>query len=91
MSSKEIEVVCPCCQARLTVDVRTAQVMRSKALEAPGAAPVDVWAAAQEKVRDRTARSQDRLESALEQEKTKEDRFDELFRKASEKRKRLEE
>src|SRR5258707_1256218 len=28
MSSKEVEVTCPCCTARLTVDVRTGQVLK---------------------------------------------------------------
>lgn len=90
MSAKEIDVICPCCQARLTVDTRTSQVMRARPVEKPGDAPKDAWEEAQAKVRDRTARSQNRLESALEEEKTKEGRFDELFRKAAEKRKRLE-
>lgn len=90
MSAKEIEVTCPCCQARLTVDTRTSQVMRAKPVEQPGEAPKDAWAEAEAKVRERSARSQDRLSSALEQEKSKEGRFDELFRKAAEKRKRLE-
>lgn len=90
MSAKEIDVICPCCQARLTVDTRTSQVMRARPVEKPGDTPKDAWEEAQAKVRDRTARSQNRLESALEEEKTKEGRFDELFRKAAEKRKRLE-
>lgn len=90
MTSKEIDVTCPCCQARLTVDTRTSQVMRARPAEQHGDQPKDAWAEAQAKVRDRTTRSQDRLDTALEQEKTKEARFDELFRKAAEKRKRLE-
>ena len=88
MSAKQIEVTCPCCAARLTVDVLTSKVMRHT--EAPGAAPAagegkDRWASAQERVRDRTTTGQDKLESALEYERTKGKRFDDLFDKAKDK------
>jgi|SoiMethySBSTD1v2_1073268.scaffolds.fasta_scaffold913742_2 hypothetical protein len=91
MSAKQIDVTCPCCSTRLTVDVLTAQVLRrSPPAEAPdresaGAPAADRWASAQERVRDRSKSGEDRLESALEQERGKSKRFDDLFEKAREK------
>ena len=91
MDAKQIDVTCPCCNTRLTVDVRTAQVLRRSAPEGArqeagtGGEGKDRWASAQEKVRERTKSGEDRLESALEQERGKSKRFDELFEKAREK------
>lgn len=47
----------------------------------------DKWSAAQGKVEDRTKGGLDKLERALEHERGKKDRFDELFKKATEKHK----
>lgn len=87
MSAKQIDVQCPCCAARLTIDVLTAKVMRTERAEQPGdgKSKTDKWENAQAQVRERTAKSTDKLESALESERTKEARFEELFRKAKEK------
>jgi hypothetical protein len=91
MSAKQIDVTCPCCSTRLTVDVLTAQVLRKTpppgpAEGEPDAAPgADRWASAQARVRDRTKSGEDRLENALEQERGKSKRFDDLFEKAREK------
>ncbi len=87
MPVKEVDVTCPCCSARLTVDVLSGQVLRKKPAqkEGEGAAPKDAWEAAQERVRGRSSDSAKKLEGALEYERTKEARFDELFRKATEK------
>ena len=92
MSAKQIDVTCPCCSTRLTVDVLTAQVLRKtpppsdKAEGEAGAAPgADRWASAQARVRERTKSGEDRLENALEQERGKSKRFDDLFEKAREK------
>jgi len=89
MSSKEIDVTCPCCSARLSVDVRTGQVMKRTlpVKEGAGEAPKDAWASAQDRVRERTEGGKRKLESALDYERTKEARFDELFKQATEKRK----
>jgi hypothetical protein len=43
------------------------------------------WDAAQERVRQRTQTGADKLESALESERGKAARYDELFRKAADK------
>ena len=90
MSSKEVEVTCPCCTARLTVDVRTGQVLKRQlpAKEGAGEPTKDAWESAQDRVRERTAEGKRKLESALDYERTKEARFDELFKKATEKRAR---
>lgn len=90
MSAKEIEVVCPCCRSRLTVDVLTAKVLRHEAVEAAGASN-DRWASAQDRVRGRTASGTEKLDRALDSERGKKDRLDDLFRKAQEKLKRPEE
>jgi hypothetical protein len=91
MSAKQIDVTCPCCATRLTVDVLTAQVLRRSPpagepeRETAGEPGRDRWTSAQEKVRERTKSGEDRLESALEQERGKSKRFDDLFEKAREK------
>jgi len=89
MSSKEVDLTCPCCSARLTVDIRTGQVLKRKLAPKEGApeAPKDAWESAQDRVRDRTTEGKRKLESALDYERTKEARFDELFKQATEKQK----
>lgn len=86
MSAKEIVVSCPCCSARLVVDVLTAKVMRTERAESTEG--VDKWSAAQQKVQGRTRSGAEKLENALEDERTKGSRFDELFKKAQDKHKR---
>jgi hypothetical protein len=87
MSAKQIDVTCPCCSTRLTVDVLTRQILRKEAPETAqeGGSGKDRWNSAQERVRDRTKSSEDKLASALENERGKSARFDELFQKAREK------
>jgi hypothetical protein len=86
--SKEVEVTCPCCTARLTIDVRTGQVLKRQEPAKEGAAPKDAWESAQDRVRERSSEGKRKLESALDYERTKEARFDELFKQATEKRAR---
>jgi hypothetical protein len=87
MGTKQIDVICPCCASVLTIDVLTSKVMRTlRADERSSSAPsTDRWEKAQERVRERTQKGADKLESALQDERTKESRFDELFKKAREK------
>lgn len=87
MSAKQIDVTCPCCSTRLTVDVLTRQILRRESPEAAqeGVSGKDRWNSAQERVRDRTKSSEGKLESALDNERGKSARFDELFQKAREK------
>ena len=84
MSAKQIEVSCPCCSSRLVVDVLTGKVMRTERA-GPAAPGGDTWTSAQERVRGRTASGTEKLEKALESERGKADRLDDLFRKAKEK------
>lgn len=86
MSSKEIDVTCPCCAARLTVDVATGKPVR--VVQAATGAKGDRWESAQEHVRQRTASGADKLDSALESERGKAERLDELFRKAQARQRR---
>lgn len=93
MSSREIELTCPCCSAKLVVDVRTSQVLKTVRKEDQEGSQEsrDRWSAAQDKIRERSRSGQDKLESALEYERGKKDRFDELFKKATDKHKEKEE
>ncbi len=84
MSAKQIEVVCPCCQSQLSIDVLTAKVLRHERTSESGPS-VDRWASAQERVRGRTASGTEKLDQALDSERGKHDRLDDLFRKAQEK------
>jgi hypothetical protein len=66
------------------VDVLTGKVMRSeKRADESGAK--DKWSAASEKVHGRTKSGAEKLESALENERGKSARFDDIFKKATEK------
>ena len=88
MSGKQIEVTCPCCSAKLVVDVLTARVMRTEQSQTPMSG--DKWASAQQKVSGRTQSGAEKLESALEEERGKKARLDDLFKKAEEKLKKRE-
>lgn len=91
MSSKQIDVTCPCCSTVLTVDVLTRQVLkRVEPTERASGSSDDRWGAAQERVAGRPEASQDKLDRMLAEERGKEDRLDELFRKANEKLSRKE-
>jgi len=87
MSAKQIDVTCPCCSTRLTVDVLTRQILRRTSPEAAqeGLSGKDRWNSAQERVKERTKSGEDKLESALDHERGKSARFDELFQKARQK------
>jgi hypothetical protein len=93
METKQIEVDCPCCAARLTIDVLTRTVLRSAPageVDETGKVRLDEgrWESAAERVQGRPAAARDRLEEALDHERTKEGRLDDLFDKA---RRKLEE
>lgn len=86
MSAKQIEVTCPCCSARLSVDVLTSRVMRTERTESAGKA--DKWSSAQDSVRGRSSSGAEKLENALEAERGKKARLDDLFKQAQDKLKR---
>lgn len=91
MTEQQLEVTCPCCSSRLWIDTRTSKVVRSRRpgeLDAETGKPkVDEadWSDALGKVRQRTESGEGRLDSALERERGKGARLDELFKKAKEK------
>ncbi|MEM7518340.1 MAG: hypothetical protein AAF368_15640 [Planctomycetota bacterium] len=103
MSSKEIDVLCPCCDTLLTVDVLTAKVLRrtsgperaalekrSEDSETPEDAEKvreDRWGAASERVASRPGNALEKLENALESERERSTDLDDLFDSA---KKRLE-
>ena len=90
MEPREIEVRCPCCSARILVDVRTSQILktlRPEERDEQGRTVVrdSDWDAAAGRVRERIEKGEDRLSSALERERGRGSRLDELFRKAADK------
>ena len=87
MSAKQIDVTCPCCATRLTVDVLTGQILRRSGPAASTEGPPgnDRWVSAQDRVRERSKTGEDKLESALDHERGKSARFDQLFKDAREK------
>jgi len=87
MEKKQIDVTCPCCNTRLTVDVLTRKVMRQAApgqVDDTGKAVLDEtrWDSAQEKVAGRKDASVEKFDDALGQERTREKDLDDLFDKA---------
>lgn len=89
MEPKQIEIRCPCCSSRILVDVRTSQILRTARPEERDAQGRSVvresdWEAAAGRVRERIEKGEDRLSSALERERGRGSRLDELFREASE-------
>ena len=90
METKQIEVVCPCCANRLTIDLRTERVMRSRPKEQvdeTGKRKVSEadWSQAFGKVKDREQQRDDRLGSMLDQERRRPDDLAERFRAAKKK------
>ena len=90
MSKKEIEISCPCCDTRLTVDVLTGKVVRSSAareLDEFGKPRVSEkgWDNALGKVQEREGRGHSAFDDALRKEQTREQDLDDLFRQARDK------
>ena len=90
MESKQVEIICPCCSGRILVDVLTGKVLRGRpkgVVDEQGKPVVGEadWSQAVGNVKRRLETQGDRMNQALEREKDKETRLDELFRKASEK------
>ncbi len=95
MQKKQIAITCPCCESKLAVDVLTETVLRASApaeLDEMGKPKVHTtrWTDAAKRIQGRSAKAEDRLESALSEEKDKETRLDDLFDKARAKVKRRE-
>lgn len=89
MNKKDVEIVCPCCESRLTVDLRTETVVRRREPESTDDAGKPQlndlgWDSAFGRVRDRTSESADKLDSALDRERNRESDLEDLFRQARE-------
>lgn len=94
---KQIEIECPCCEAKLVVDVLTQKVIRHRErpeLDELGKPilPTDQWIAAEAKIAARKAETDasksagpDAFERALSKEKGREKDLDDLFRRAKSK------
>lgn len=90
MDAKDVKVVCPCCESRLEIDVRTATVVRwsRKGESDETGKPVvreSDWRAAAERVQGRLGSADDKFDQSLTREKKRSQDLDELFRKANEK------
>ncbi len=93
MSAKQIDIECPCCRARLAVDVLTRQVVRAAPPEKQddaGRTVVDPqeFDRALERVQRRAERGEQVFDGALEREQRRDRDLDELFRRASDKARR---
>lgn len=94
MSAKQIEVTCPCCDSRLTVDVLTQAVLRTakpREIDEFGRSKLDEdrWDKASERVKER-ADGADKFDRALDRERNRSDQLDDLFKKASDRMKQSE-
>jgi hypothetical protein len=90
METKEIEIDCPCCASRLTVDVRTSKVVRSRPkgqVDEAGRPKVGEadWSEAFGKVKTREETREDLLGSMLDKERKRPSDLDERFRAAKKK------
>ena len=87
---KQIEVSCPCCSTVLTIDVLTSQIMRTadpREVDETGKIVLDEgrWEVAKDRVSDRKESADDKLDSALGKEQTRDKDMEDLFDKAKKK------
>ena len=88
METKDVRVACPCCQSELTVDVRTAKVVRwnrpaeEDELGKPQPRDFDEMA---KRVEKRSSGALDAFDANLAREKRRGRDLEDLFRKANEK------
>lgn len=90
MENRQIEVVCPCCQQHLSIDVRTERVMRAwspKSIDEAGKPKVEAkdWDRALSKVKDRESTGTSKLDQFLDSERGKAQRLEDKFRDAQKK------
>lgn len=90
MDTKQLEISCPCCKSRLAVDVRTGAVVRAVRPEQTDETgrPVVVeadWSTAVDKVKQRNDGAGSKLDAALQKEREKSSRLDDLFKQARDK------
>ena len=90
MDTKQLEITCPCCKSRILVDVRTQAVLRTRRPEEhddtgkPVVGEAD-WSDALSKVKQRSEGAPSKLDAALQNEREKTSRLDDLFKQANEK------
>lgn len=93
MEIKEVAVVCPCCDVRLAVDVRTGRVLRWSSPEEaspegkPVARPED-WDRASGRVLGRLSAAEDKFDEGLTRERRRATDLDDMFRRANERLRR---
>jgi len=92
METKQIDVECPCCNTRLTVDVLTRTILRHAPpgqVDETGKQVLDEerWDTANEKVTGRRSEAADKFDAALGKERTREQDLDDLFEQAKRKAK----
>ncbi len=90
MDTKQIDVDCPCCRSRLSIDVRTERVLRWSPPGGvdEGGKPLvreERWDDALGRVTGREKTAGDKFDQALTKEKGRAKDLDELFRRAQEK------
>ncbi len=90
METKQIDVACPCCNTRLTIDVLTRTILRHAPPEQQddtGKPILDEgrWDDANKRVGGRREAAQDKFDSALGKEQSRERDLDDLFEKAKRK------
>ena len=90
MDEKQIEVTCPCCSAKLSIDVRTESVLRAtppQKLDETGKAILDEgrWDAALDRVSSRTQTSEVGFDEALKKEQSSAQDLEERFEQAKKK------
>ncbi len=90
METKEVAIRCPCCDSRITVDVRTQKIVtwrRAGEVDHTGKPIVtdEDWNSAQGRVEGRLAAGEDRFDANLAREKSREKDLDDLFKKMSDK------
>lgn len=93
METKQIDVECPCCNSRLTIDVLTRTILKHAPpgqVDETGKQVLDEgrWDAANEKVAGRRSDALDKFDAALGKERSRERDLDDLFEQAKRKAKR---
>ncbi len=96
MDDKQLEIACPCCATRILIDLRTGTILRSRRREEldPTGKPVvgeADWTDALGKVQRRTVEAPSKLDDALQKERDKRSRLDDMFKQANDKLKKKEE
>ena len=92
MAAKQIEVTCPCCDTRLTIDVLTRKILRHAPpgqVDETGKVVLDEgrWDEANQRVAGRREATGDKFDAALGKEQSRERDLDDLFEKAKRKAK----